>query len=189
MPIPEINGTSSLDPGPDGAIGREDAEAKEPGIGADGEHGRNRAGQEEDVQSGEAEEEEEEDKAIAATAPPTSATAANAKTLFGMKRSNPTVKKGLKATSNPIPFVSHQFLGNDSYDYEQKYPEDAPNEEAASAARVWRTYEDESRNHDANMVEESRDNVDVLLVFVSLAVVLLYFITEPCRRRVSSQRL
>ncbi|KAK0442834.1 hypothetical protein EV421DRAFT_2081960 [Armillaria borealis] len=79
-----------------------------------------------------------------------------------MKRSNPTVKKG-----------------NDSYDYEQKYPEDAPNEEAAPAARVWRTYEDESRNHDANMVEESRDNVDVLLVFAGLfSAVVTTFVAQ-----------
>ncbi|KAK0217645.1 hypothetical protein EDD85DRAFT_930692 [Armillaria nabsnona] len=33
----------------------------------------------------------------------------------------------------------------------KKYPEDAPYEEAAPAARVWRRNEDESRNHDANM--------------------------------------
>ncbi len=52
--------------------------------------------------------------------------------------------------------------------------------------RVWRTYEDESRIHDANMVEESRDNVDVLLVFVSPFVALLYFVTEPRPRRVFS---
>ncbi|KAK0458627.1 uncharacterized protein EV420DRAFT_1221648, partial [Desarmillaria tabescens] len=52
-------------------------------------------------------------------------------------------------------------------DYEEKYPEDATYEETAPNARVWRTYEDESRIHDANMVEESRDNVDVLLVFAS----------------------
>ncbi len=58
-------------------------------------------------------------------------------------------------------------IGNDAYNYEEKYPEDAPYEETALNARVWRTYEDESRIHDANMVEESRDNVDVLLVFVS----------------------
>ncbi|KAK0478066.1 hypothetical protein EDD18DRAFT_876177 [Armillaria luteobubalina] len=70
---------------------------------------------------------------------------------LGIKRLYPAVKKG-----------------NDSYDYEQKYPEDAPYEEAAPAARVWRTYEDESRVHDANMVEKSRDNVDVLLVFAGL---------------------
>ncbi|KAK0188615.1 hypothetical protein F5146DRAFT_877256, partial [Armillaria mellea] len=52
--------------------------------------------------------------------------------------------------------------------YEEKYPEDATYEETAPNARVWRTYEDESRSHDANIVEESRDNVDVLLVFAGL---------------------
>ncbi|PBK83089.1 hypothetical protein ARMGADRAFT_876347, partial [Armillaria gallica] len=64
-------------------------------------------------------------------------------------------------------------------DYEQKYPEDAPFEEAAPAARVWRTYNDESRNHDANMVEESRDNVDVLLVFAGLfSAVVMTFVAQ-----------
>ncbi|KAK0482343.1 hypothetical protein IW261DRAFT_1333236, partial [Armillaria novae-zelandiae] len=46
--------------------------------------------------------------------------------------------------------------------HEHKYSEDAPCAETAPNARVWRTYEDESRIHDTNMVEESRDNVDVL---------------------------
>ncbi|KAK0210207.1 hypothetical protein DFS33DRAFT_1235132, partial [Desarmillaria ectypa] len=41
--------------------------------------------------------------------------------------------------------------------------------EPAPNARVCRMYEDESRIHDANIVEESRDNVDVLLVFGSPA--------------------
>ncbi|KAK0466934.1 uncharacterized protein EV420DRAFT_1506250 [Desarmillaria tabescens] len=50
----------------------------------------------------------------------------------------------------------------------EKYPEDVTYEETAPNARVWRTYEDESNSHDANMVEESRDNVDVLLVFAGL---------------------
>ncbi|KAK0442866.1 hypothetical protein EV421DRAFT_1681148, partial [Armillaria borealis] len=69
--------------------------------------------------------------------------------------------------------------GNDTYNYEQKYPEDAPFEEAAPAARVWRTYEDESRNYDANMVEESRDNVDVLLVFAGLfSAVVTTFVVQ-----------
>ncbi|KAK0227825.1 hypothetical protein IW262DRAFT_1233697, partial [Armillaria fumosa] len=53
-------------------------------------------------------------------------------------------------------------------DYEQRYPEDALYAETAPNARVWRTYEDESRIHDTNMVEEARDNVDVLLVFAGL---------------------
>ncbi|SJL00539.1 uncharacterized protein ARMOST_03852 [Armillaria ostoyae] len=156
MSISEIDRTSTLNQEQDNAIVREDAEAEEPGIGGDGGHGQTPAKQE--VESNEG---EEEDKAPAA-APPTFVTAANAKTAFGMKRSNPTVKKG-----------------NDSYDYEQKYSEDAPYEEAAPAARVWRTYEDESRNHDANMVEESRDNVDVLLVFAGLfSAVVTTFVVQ-----------
>ncbi|PBK99764.1 hypothetical protein ARMGADRAFT_919305, partial [Armillaria gallica] len=65
--------------------------------------------------------------------------------------------------------MSHEaYIGNDPYNYEEKYPEDATYEETAQNARVWRTYEDESRSHDAKIVEESRDNVDVLLVFAGL---------------------
>ncbi|KAK0227870.1 hypothetical protein IW262DRAFT_1246611, partial [Armillaria fumosa] len=64
-------------------------------------------------------------------------------------------------------------------DYEQKYPEDAPFEEATPAARVWKTYEDESRKRDANMVEESRDSVDVLLVFAGLfSAVVTTFVAQ-----------
>ncbi|KAK0455171.1 uncharacterized protein EV420DRAFT_1272951, partial [Desarmillaria tabescens] len=63
--------------------------------------------------------------------------------------------------------------------YEEKYPEDAIYEETAPNARVWRTYEDESRIHDANMVEESRDNVDVLLVFAGLfSAVVTTFVVQ-----------
>ncbi|SJL04881.1 uncharacterized protein ARMOST_08252 [Armillaria ostoyae] len=141
MSIHEIDRTSTLDLGQDGAIVREDAEAELQGIGENGEHGQNPA--EHEVESDEAEEDQ-----ASTTALPTSATAANAKKTFGIKRQKPAVKKG-----------------NDTYDYEQKYPEDAPYEETTQNARVWRTYEDESRIHDTNMVEESRDNVDVLLVF------------------------
>ncbi|KAK0225000.1 hypothetical protein EDD85DRAFT_958727 [Armillaria nabsnona] len=140
MSIHEIDRTSTLDPG---AIIREDAEAEVQEIERDGEHRQNPA-----EQGVEPDEAEKEDQAPAA-APPTSATAAGAKRIFGtMRRPNPTAKKG-----------------NDAYNYEEKYPEDAIYEETTSNARVWRTYEDESRVHDANMVEESRDNVDVLLVF------------------------
>ncbi len=103
MSVHEIDRTSTLDPGQDGTIIHEDAEAEEPGIGGDREHGQNPA---EQVESDEA---EAEDQAPAA-APPISANAANAKKVFGMKRSNPTVKKGVKTASNPIPLVSHQFL-------------------------------------------------------------------------------
>ncbi|SJL04767.1 uncharacterized protein ARMOST_08137 [Armillaria ostoyae] len=153
MSIHGIDKTSTLDPGQYGTIVHEDAEAEEPGIVGDGEHERNPAVQEVDT--------DKKEQAPAA-APPTSANAANAKKVFGMKRSNPTAKKG-----------------NDTYDYEQKYPEDPPYEEAAPAARVWKTYEDESRKHDVNMVEESRDNVDVLLVFAGLfSAVVTTFVVQ-----------
>ncbi|KAK0224980.1 hypothetical protein EDD85DRAFT_777702, partial [Armillaria nabsnona] len=70
-------------------------------------------------------------------------------------------------------------IGKDAYNYEEKYPEDAIYEETAPNARVWRTYEDESRIHDANMVEESRDNVDVLLVFAGLfSAVVTTFVVQ-----------
>ncbi|KAK0455226.1 uncharacterized protein EV420DRAFT_589223 [Desarmillaria tabescens] len=47
-------------------------------------------------------------------------------------------------------------------------------------ARVWRTYEDDSTIYDTNMVEECRDNIDVLLIFVSLRLKLslLAFVNE-----------
>ncbi len=103
MSIREIDRTSTLDPGQEDAIGRGNAKAEEPGIEGDGEHRKNPAARE--VDSGE----EEEDQAPAA-APPTSADAANAKKVFGMRRSNFTVKKGEKTTPNPFPLVSHPSL-------------------------------------------------------------------------------
>ncbi len=66
----------------------------------DGEHGQTPAEQEVEA--------EEEDQGP--VGPPTPADAANAKKVFGMKRSNPTVKKGEKTTPNPFPLVSHQSL-------------------------------------------------------------------------------
>ncbi|KAK0224985.1 hypothetical protein EDD85DRAFT_777580, partial [Armillaria nabsnona] len=70
-------------------------------------------------------------------------------------------------------------IGNDAYNYEEKYPEDVIYAETAPNARVWRTYEDESRIHDTNLVEESRDNVDVLLVFAGLfSAVVTTFVVQ-----------
>ncbi len=113
MSIRKIDRTSTLDPGQGEAIGREDAEAEGPGIGRDGEHGQNLAARE--VQSDKEEKDielnkEENEDQVPAAPPPTSADAANAKKVFGMKRSNPTVKKGEKTIPNPFPCVSHQFL-------------------------------------------------------------------------------
>ncbi|KAK0493132.1 hypothetical protein EDD18DRAFT_1289637 [Armillaria luteobubalina] len=69
--------------------------------------------------------------------------------------------------------------GNDPFNYEEKYPEDKIYEETAPNARVWRTYVDESKIHDARMVGESRDRVDVLLVFAGLfSAVVTTFVSQ-----------
>ncbi|KAK0215456.1 hypothetical protein IW262DRAFT_1277864 [Armillaria fumosa] len=70
-------------------------------------------------------------------------------------------------------------LGNVSYNCEDKYPEDKIFEETAPYARVWRTYVDESKNHDDRMVTESRKSVDVLLVFAGLfSAVVTTFVAQ-----------
>ncbi len=48
--------------------------------------------------------------------------------------------------------------------------DDPPFEEAGPTARVWQTYIDESLKHDAKMVANERDKVNILLVFVSASV-------------------
>ncbi|PBK78479.1 hypothetical protein ARMSODRAFT_42546 [Armillaria solidipes] len=69
--------------------------------------------------------------------------------------------------------------GNDPFNYEEKYPEDAYGEEMGANARVFRTYLDERAIYDANMVEESRDGVDVLLVFAGLfSAVVTTFVVQ-----------
>ncbi|KAK0492114.1 hypothetical protein EDD18DRAFT_521337 [Armillaria luteobubalina] len=156
MSIHQIDGKSTLGVGQDVAIRREDAEVESQGIGEDRDHEQNSAEHE-----AEADEAEEEDQ-VPAVAPPTSTSAANARTTFGLKKPKPAINRG-----------------NDTYDYEQKYPEDAPYAETAPNARVWRTHEDESRIHGTNMVEEARDNVDVLLVFAGLfSAVVTTFVSQ-----------
>ncbi|PBK69563.1 hypothetical protein ARMSODRAFT_936163, partial [Armillaria solidipes] len=84
---------------------------------------------------------------------------------------------GLKAQSqsrgscDPLGLI---FLANDSLqghdpsDYEQKYSEDARGEEMGLFARIWRIYLDECAIFDAEMVEDWRDVLDVLLIFAGL---------------------
>ncbi|KAK0227850.1 hypothetical protein IW262DRAFT_1531589 [Armillaria fumosa] len=153
MSIHEIDRTLNLDPMQDRASVHKDTEAESEGIGGGGEHPHNPA--ELEVEPGEVTGEQEEDEAPA-SAPLPSANAARTKTVFRMKRANPTAMKG-----------------NDTYDYERKYPEDAIYEETTPNAWVWRVHEDESRKHDDNMVEESQDNSDVLLVFAGLFLAVI----------------
>ena len=53
-------------------------------------------------------------------------------------------------------------------DYKQKYPEDPIYKETESNARVFHVYNDESQIFDNDMVIEAGDNLDILLVFVSI---------------------
>ncbi|KAK0210168.1 hypothetical protein DFS33DRAFT_1270253 [Desarmillaria ectypa] len=106
-----------------------------------------------DKPGGEAEE-MQGDKALGevpTTALPFATNSASTKNNFGtMKRPNVTTKKGEEISR----FFAAYLMG--------KYPEDAPYEETAPNAKVWRTYEDESKCHNTNMMGESRDNVDVI---------------------------
>ncbi|KAJ7343018.1 hypothetical protein DFH08DRAFT_703573, partial [Mycena albidolilacea] len=52
-------------------------------------------------------------------------------------------------------------------DYRAKYAEDPPYRELEPDARVWHVYNDESGIFDNDMVVESSDNLDILLVFAS----------------------
>jgi hypothetical protein len=61
----------------------------------------------------------------------------------------------------PIPFVSEHYRAG----YKQ-YPEDPPGEELAETARVWQIYGDEARELDREMIDEYKESIDILLVFV-----------------------
>ncbi|KAF9024763.1 hypothetical protein BDZ89DRAFT_113513 [Hymenopellis radicata] len=71
-----------------------------------------------------------------------------------------------------------KILGHDPMDYEQKYAPDPIFEEAQPNARVWRMCLDEFQIFDADLSEDARDTVDVLLVFAGLfsAVVTAFLI-------------
>ncbi|PBK78431.1 hypothetical protein ARMSODRAFT_947339 [Armillaria solidipes] len=86
----------------------------------------------------------------------------------------PSKRFGLRG---PTPYRTPK--GNDPFNYEEKYPEDAYCEEMGPNARVFRTYIDERAIHDTSMVEEARDGVDVLLVFAGLfSAVVTTFVAQ-----------
>ncbi|KAK0186013.1 hypothetical protein F5146DRAFT_1227645 [Armillaria mellea] len=156
MLINRPEGPSSSGPGQSQAIScDENLPAEERGNEAVDKHMKLPDSQEQKV--------EQEQGHVPANALPGSANAASSKKIFGtIRKPNSTIKKG-----------------NDSNNYEEKYTEDAIYEETAPNARVWITYEDESKNHDTNMVEESRDNVDALLVFAGLfSAVVTTFVAQ-----------
>ncbi|KAF8188755.1 hypothetical protein K438DRAFT_1593936, partial [Mycena galopus ATCC 62051] len=64
-------------------------------------------------------------------------------------------------------------------DYRRKYAEDLPCKELDPEARVWHVYNDESAIFDNDMIAESSDNLDVLLVFAGLfSAVLTTFVAQ-----------
>ncbi|KAK0196646.1 hypothetical protein F5146DRAFT_12211 [Armillaria mellea] len=122
----------------------------------DGGGNADEAGKDEDMEDAEPVDEEN------AVNPPNPRTSFKAKKAFGMRRAQPTARKG-----------------NDPSNYEDRFPEDPMYEETAPNARVWMTHQAESAIHDANMVEEIRDNVDVLLVFAGLfSAVVIAFVVQ-----------
>ncbi|KAK0436758.1 hypothetical protein EV421DRAFT_2086466 [Armillaria borealis] len=76
-----------------------------------------------------------------------------------------------------------QTRGHDPSDYEQKYSEDARGEEMGLFARIWRIYLDECAIFDAEMVEDWRDGLDVLLIFAGLfSAVVSNFIVQRSQK-------
>ncbi|PBK86337.1 hypothetical protein ARMGADRAFT_972883 [Armillaria gallica] len=72
-----------------------------------------------------------------------------------------------------------QVGGNDTFDYEQRFPEDKQYEELGPLARVWRTYLAECAGFDAELLEGWRDGLDVLLVFAGLfSAVVTTFVVQ-----------
>ncbi|KAH8794371.1 hypothetical protein DL96DRAFT_1513527, partial [Flagelloscypha sp. PMI_526] len=63
---------------------------------------------------------------------------------------------------------SVKSTGGKSYNYEEKYPEDAPGEELGADGRIFKVYNDEAEKYDADMIRGFRDSLDGLLVFASL---------------------
>ncbi|KAF9027849.1 hypothetical protein BDZ89DRAFT_951843, partial [Hymenopellis radicata] len=53
-------------------------------------------------------------------------------------------------------------------DYVARFPEDSYGQETAPNARAWRVYVEEAAAFDENMIGQSRDGLDVMLVFAGL---------------------
>ncbi|KAH8822412.1 hypothetical protein DL96DRAFT_1714731 [Flagelloscypha sp. PMI_526] len=67
-----------------------------------------------------------------------------------------------------IPGYPPLHTGGRSFDYDAKYPEDPPGEEASENARIWMIYNDEAGIYDDDMIRGFRDTLDSLLVFAAL---------------------
>lgn len=77
------------------------------------------------------------------------------------------VRVAFRSNANANECPSDVRAVNDTFDYEQKYEADPEFEELSPKARVWRMYMDESTKYDVERVQDWREALDVLLVFVS----------------------
>ncbi|KAH8822339.1 hypothetical protein DL96DRAFT_1819845 [Flagelloscypha sp. PMI_526] len=89
----------------------------------------------------------------------------------------------LKAAQPPrkimgITQYQPNYTSGRNFNYDSKYPEDMPGEEASENARVWMIYNDEAEIYDDGMLSGFRDTIDSLLVFAALfsAVVTTFII-------------
>ncbi|KAH8823651.1 hypothetical protein DL96DRAFT_1468532, partial [Flagelloscypha sp. PMI_526] len=72
--------------------------------------------------------------------------------------------------------------GGKSYNYEEKYPEDAPGQELGEDARVFKVYNDLAEEYDRDMIRGFRDTLDSLLIFASLfSAVITTFVVQTAQ--------
>ncbi|KAH8823664.1 hypothetical protein DL96DRAFT_234401 [Flagelloscypha sp. PMI_526] len=76
-------------------------------------------------------------------------------------------------------FESVKSNSGKSYNYEEKYSEDAPGQELGDDARVFKVYNDLAEEYDRDMVRGFRDTLDSLLIFASLfSAVITTFVVQ-----------
>ncbi|KAH8822346.1 hypothetical protein DL96DRAFT_1620797 [Flagelloscypha sp. PMI_526] len=81
-----------------------------------------------------------------------------------------------------IPQYHSIHVGGRLFDYDAKYPEDPPGQEASDNARVWMICNEEAEIYDADMLRGFRDTIDSLLVFAALfSAVVTTFVVETAR--------
>ncbi|KAH8823661.1 hypothetical protein DL96DRAFT_234353 [Flagelloscypha sp. PMI_526] len=79
-------------------------------------------------------------------------------------------------------FDSVKSSSGKSYNYEEKYPEDAPEQELGEDARVFKVYNDLAEEYDRDMVRGFRDTLDSLLIFASLfSAVITTFVVQTAQ--------
>ncbi|KAH8825787.1 hypothetical protein DL96DRAFT_1609881, partial [Flagelloscypha sp. PMI_526] len=79
-------------------------------------------------------------------------------------------------------FESVKSNSGKSYNYEEKYPEDAPGQELGEDARVFKVYNDLAEEYDRDMIRGFRDTLDSLLIFASLfSAVITTFVVQTAQ--------